>query len=502
MVGPAGAQTCPSCGSLNSANADVCVQCGFELGLEEDLMDFEEFEDGAEDEGPEAEGFMEADLIDEEDDFQEVPRGRARAIPGPESIMDGRDRREGRGPPPMDRRGPPPRPGPPSARGGPRPQTMAPPKPAKPPKPVDPLKKREQVMQKYTLYLILIGGINAGMYYAMGFIMGGLRAGEMSFLGFLILDLVIAGIIIVLALNAGRWANKSPDRTTPIEAKNLGRINLGLAILLMIFLIQVFGVHRALPGIPDPGNYNSQWSILYVIIALPGIVLLIKGLYGMREKLSYYKVWKNGVWLLLLAPLTGALDDLSPAVLEYGRILNYQWYFAYSVATLFVISTFIAFSLQKYLNGLYKGLEDETKRGEDLFKAGRYREAMNHLDNAIDVGHDLFSQYFYDPENPRLAQQIRLPAQYGIPWLRKGDIFVQINKPRKAIAIFDVILELDPRNEVVWNRKGEVFISMDKYQEAIRCFDQALTAVPTYVKAIQNKQQAALLMRETELEKG
>jgi tetratricopeptide (TPR) repeat protein len=350
-------------------------------------------------------------------------------------------------------------------------------------------------MRKFTLYLFVLGIISLGLSYAIYPMMA--LAGQYSTAwgGAVIIDLAVMGVLIFFAMYTGRLVEKSPDKTTVIEEKNLGRINLGIGALLLIFVIQVFGIHRAIPGIPDPGNYNSGWSFLYMILAFPGIAMLARGLYSMREKLSYFKVWRFGLWLTVLAPATGAIDALSPlAFPSGGTILNYQPYFASSISALFIIIVVIAFGMRQRLGEMYKTLEAETKRGEDLFKSGRYREAMETFDRAIDEGHELFSQYFYDPDSPRMSA-VRLPSQYGIPWLRKGDIFVQMRKPRKAIAIYDVIIELDPRNEVVWNRKGEVLLSMGKFQDAIVCFDQALSSVPSYTKASQNKQKASIMLQ-------
>jgi len=505
-----GLENCPSCGAMNNTNAAFCSQCGFDIGLDPgEELDFEEYEDGLEDEGPEPVGFDEDDEFVDEDELLEAehllddmrdegprrvppPGPPRRQGPGP-ARGPGRDmgRRDGRFAPEGRRGMPPPDT---SARGAPKPGARAPPVPAQPAKPIDYKVKREAVMSKFTIYVILVGLVNYAMGFGIGKIMVALKFGAQAFLGSVLLNIIVMGILIGIALYAGRMSDKSPDRTTPIESKNLGKVYGGIGIILVIFIIQVFGLHRAAPGIPDPGNYNSEWSILYVMILLPGIVLMIKGLYGVREKLSYYKIWKNGIWILLLAPMTGAIDSFSPAVLDYGRILNYQPYFSFSVSSTFMIMTVMAFMLKGYLDNQYRSLEAETNRGEDQFKAGRYREAMQSFDNAIDIGHDLFSQYFYDPDTPRI--QVRLPAQYGIPWLRKGDVMIQMNRPRKAIAIYDVILELDPNNEVVWNRKGEVLLSMRKYDDAIRCFDSALAAVPTYAKATQNKHKAVAMKRQ------
>jgi len=366
--------------------------------------------------------------------------------------------------------------------------------PAKPVAPIDYPVKREKVMYKFTIYIMILGAVNLAMQYALAPIMvlAGAYNGVVG--GYVGLNLIMMGILIFLALYTAKLAEKSPDKTTLIEEHNISRANQGVLALLLIFVIQVLGIHRVIPGVPDPGSYNSGWSVLYIALALPGIVLLVKGLYAIREKLSYFKLWRFGLWILVLGPATGALDALSPLAMAPGlTILNFQFFFAYSVSALFIVVVFLAFSLKKRLGDMYKALEDQTKRGEDLFKAGRYKEAMDSFDLAIDEGHELFSQYFYDPDSPR-ATSVRLPSQYGIPWLRKGDIMVQLRKPRKAIAIYDVILELDPRNEVVWNRKGEVLLAMGKFQDAIICFDQALSAVPTYSKAAQNKAKAAQML--------
>jgi tetratricopeptide (TPR) repeat protein len=498
-----GLTACPECGHMNPANTPVCSQCGMELYLDQlGPENFEEFDEGAHDEGPEADGFEEVTEVEgPAADMRGVPRATARAVPG--RPLPGPPRA---GLPPPPRMVPPPG----QPRGypapGQRPGAPAPPgqvglmpgavpqAPAKPQAPIDYTVKREQVMYKFTLYIVILGVVNLIMGYAVPSIMA--LAGQYTTIwaGNVLLNIVVMGLIIAFALYTGGMVEKSPDKTTLIEDKNLGRINMGIGALLLIFVIQVLGINRAIPGLPDPGNYNTGWSFIYMLFAFPGIVWLAKGLYTMREKLSYFKVWRFGLWTLVLAPVTGAIDALSPVAVPVGTtILNYQSYFASSLSALFLVVVVIAFGLKQRLGGMYKALEDETKRGEDLFKAGRYREAMESFDRAIDDGHELFSQYFYDPDAPRLST-VRLPSQYGIPWLRKGDIFVQLRKPRKAIAIYDVILELDPKNEVVWNRKGEVLLSMGKFQDAIRCFDQALSAVPAYQKAVQNRQKAQALL--------
>ncbi len=496
LADASGLSACPQCGHMNPANVIVCAQCGMELGLE-DLgpQDFEEFDEGAHDEGPEADGFDEVTVENDgpADDLRGIPRAAARPLPGPPQLQP----RPGLPRPPPQMVPPPgaPRgvmpPAGPKVGFMPTPMAQAPPKP---PTPIDYTIKREQVMYKFTIYLIILGAVNLAMQAAIAPIMILAGAYNGVWVGNVVLNLAIMGILIFFALYTARLADKSPDKTTLIEEHNISRVNQGVLALLLIFVIQVLGIHRAIPGVPDPGSYNSGWSVLYIALALPGIVLLVKGLYAIREKLSYFKIWRFGLWVLVLAPATGALDALSPVAMSTGlTILNYQYYFAYSVSALFIVIIVLALSLKKRLGEMYKGLEDQTKRGEELFKAGRYKEAMDSFDIAIDEGHELFSQYFYDPDSPR-ASSVRLPSQYGIPWLRKGDILVQLRKPRKAIAIYDVILELDPRNEVVWNRKGEVLLTMAKFQEAIRCFDQALSAVPTYTKAAQNKAKAQVML--------
>jgi len=72
---------------------------------------------------------------------------------------------------------------------------------------------------------------------------------------------------------------------------------------------------------------------------------------------------------------------------------------------------------------------------------------------------------------------------------------VQLGRNRKAVAIYDIIIELDPANEVVWNRRGEVLVKMGRYKDAQQCFENALKYMPTYQRASDNKTKVMALLQ-------
>jgi tetratricopeptide (TPR) repeat protein len=199
-----------------------------------------------------------------------------------------------------------------------------------------------------------------------------------------------------------------------------------------------------------------------------------------REKRTVYTLYITAMGILVLAPLMGTLHYASMGLWNID-------YFMMTIGSYSGVLFGAAMISRNYLNGQYALLDSETKLGNQLFDMGRVPEAIPHYDTAISVGHHLFSNYFYDPESGALA---RLPPTYGVPWLRKGDALAKMGKGRKALAIYDILLELDPRAEVVWNRKGELLLSMGKLAAAIECFNEALKIVPTYDKALNNMRTA------------
>jgi len=58
---------------------------------------------------------------------------------------------------------------------------------------------------------------------------------------------------------------------------------------------------------------------------------------------------------------------------------------------------------------------------------------------------------------------------------------------RKALKIFNQILQINPENSVALCNKGVIFSKLGKYEQALRCYDLALNFDRTFEKAKINR---------------
>lgn len=82
--------------------------------------------------------------------------------------------------------------------------------------------------------------------------------------------------------------------------------------------------------------------------------------------------------------------------------------------------------------------------GEDLFNQGKYEEAIELYDKAIDID-----------------------SGFSKAWLSKGLALQNLGKKEEAIICYNKCIEINPRNSWPWNNKGSALIDLGKYDEAI-----------------------------------
>ena len=75
----------------------------------------------------------------------------------------------------------------------------------------------------------------------------------------------------------------------------------------------------------------------------------------------------------------------------------------------------------------------------------------------------------------------------AIDWGNKGVSLDALGKPQEAIACYDRVLEIDPRDAGAWSNKGVALGTLGRYDEAIACLDRALEIDPRDAKAWSNK---------------
>lgn len=142
---------------------------------------------------------------------------------------------------------------------------------------------------------------------------------------------------------------------------------------------------------------------------------------------------------------------------------------------------------------------ERTREAVSLFNLGRYYEAIQCIDKALDIepentkqianlwnikGRILSELGPLEGELACLEEALRLdPYEPGF-WVNKGNCLYNLNRnvdPKgvdEAFCCYERALELDPSNQVAWYMKGYNLADLDRYDEAVRCFKMALMLDP------------------------
>ena len=96
-------------------------------------------------------------------------------------------------------------------------------------------------------------------------------------------------------------------------------------------------------------------------------------------------------------------------------------------------------------------------RAVDLHKAGKYKEALENYNKAIDT----------EPLD-------------GRAWLNKGSLLVELKNYEEAVKCFDRVIDIAPKmvGGGAWGNKAKACIELKDYEKAVVCSDKALEINP------------------------
>ena len=104
---------------------------------------------------------------------------------------------------------------------------------------------------------------------------------------------------------------------------------------------------------------------------------------------------------------------------------------------------------------LEKAQETESCCGMSLFKLGRYVEALEIVDSALEVR----------PEN-------------STEWSNRGFVLSALDRNEEALEAFEKALSFDPESPKILTNKGIVYFKMGFSEKALEIFDKALASEP------------------------
>jgi len=110
------------------------------------------------------------------------------------------------------------------------------------------------------------------------------------------------------------------------------------------------------------------------------------------------------------------------------------------------------------------GDEAWTSKGAALVLLGRYDEAIECLDQALQINPDS-----------------------ELAWLNRGNALARKGLTKDALSAYNRAIQANSRYEVAWNNKGNTLARLGNYNEALRCYDRALELDVGYRSAWVNK---------------
>ncbi len=275
---------------------------------------------------------------------------------------------------------------------------------------------------------------------------------------------------VFLLMRASRVGRKTREPMSPAEASRLQYVSLGGFLLWLVPFVGSFGYYFGIVF----QTANMHW--LFYMFVGGGMLSILYGLAGSKEKSSFYKIFMFGVYGILMATIPLAL----PA---FGDLLASSFWWTATFILLSVGFIFMAMMVRQMRADQYAQLDAVLERADKTFASRRFDEAQKFYSEAITLTHTLYSDQVFSGRNPRERGGSSIPTEYFRPWIGKAKCLALTGKLRKALAIYDLMLEVDPDNPTVWFDRGRILAAEKRYAEAYISFDRAIKLDPQLEEA-------------------
>jgi tetratricopeptide (TPR) repeat protein len=273
------------------------------------------------------------------------------------------------------------------------------------------------------------------------------------------------GAAMFLWMRAVAVSGHIRERVSPAEQSGLSYIKLGVLLFWLVPLVGSFGYYV---GIVFQSS-NMHW-IFYVIVGL-GALAILKGLAGSKERGSFYQIYMFGVYGIIVATIPMAFSFL-------GDLLASSFWWTGSFIMISVGFILMAIMVRQMRADQYQQLDKVLEKSDKSFANRRFDEAQKHYSEAITLTHTLYADVVFSGRNPRERGGTSIPQEYFRPWIGKAKCLALTGKLRKALAIYDLMLEVDPDNAPVWFDRGRILVAEKRHAEAYISFDRAVKLDP------------------------
>ncbi len=273
------------------------------------------------------------------------------------------------------------------------------------------------------------------------------------------------------------------ERVSPAEQTRIGRIQLGGVVLWMVPIIGSFGFYLGIVF-----QASNMHPIFYLLTAA-GALLILNGLAGSKERGSFYQIFMFGVYGIMLATIPMAFSF-------FGDVLASSFWWSASFIAISVGFILMAMMVRQMRADQYQQLDKVLEKADSAFANRRFDQAQKHYSEAITLTHTLYADVVFSGRNPRERGGTSIPQEYFRPWIGKAKCLALTGKLRKALAIYDLMLEVDPDNAPVWFDRGRILVAEKRYAEAYISFDRALKLDPNLTPAKERRAEVLEVIRK------
>ena len=288
---------------------------------------------------------------------------------------------------------------------------------------------------------------------------------------------------LYLMLKAGKVARMSRERVSPTEASRMGQVTAGGILLWLVPIVGSFGYKIGLVF-----QASAMHPVYYGFVA-GGIILIMVGLSGSKEKGSFIRLFSFAVYGIVIASIPIALP-------VFGDALASDSWWSSTFMMISIGFIFMSMTLRQMRQGQYSQLDEVVSRADAAFTARSYDQATRFYSEAITLTHTLYSDVVFSGRNPRERGGASVPEEYFRPWIGKAKCLALTGKLRKALAIYDLMLEVDPDNAKVWFDRGRILVAERRHAEAYISFDRAVKLDPNLEEAKRSRIEVLEVIRK------
>ena len=273
------------------------------------------------------------------------------------------------------------------------------------------------------------------------------------------------------------------ERVSPSEQSRLFYIKMGGFLLWLVPIVGSFGYYV---GIVFQAS-DMHW-IFYIIVGL-GALAILYGLSGSKERGSFYQIYMFGVYGIVFATIPMAFSF-------FGEVLASTFWWTGSFIMISLGFILMAIMVRQMRADQYLQLDKVLERADGAFANRRFDEAQKFYSEAITLTHSLYADVVFSGRNPRERGGSSIPQEYFRPWIGKAKCLALTGKLRKALAIYDLMLEVDPDNAPVWFDRGRILVAEKRYAEAYISFDRAIKLDPNLEVAKEKRAEVLDVIRK------